>query len=261
MNELQLFNFNGQQVRTILIDEEPYFVGKDVAEVLGYARPGDALSKIDERDRKTLNYKAFGDLAPSLWKGNDYSNKTIINDSGVYELIFRSELPQAKEFKRWVTSEVLPAIRKTGSYDKRLSQFANMNLTDQLLMIATEQQKEVQAQNKRIAAIEQEIETTRYLHPAERKELDTTVKSKVYKMIAEDGFREYSSDVSGIYFRFISKVLKTSFGVANRGMILQKDFQQAKQMVELLNSTEEVRKKAREKVEETEKNMQVVLEW
>ena len=261
MNELQLFNFNGQQVRTMLIDDEPYFVGNDVAEVLGYNVNSKPLRKLEEEERKTLTYKACADLVPSLWSGNDYSNKTVINESGVYSLIFSSELPQAKEFKRWVTKEVLPSIRKTGSYDKRLSQFANMNLTDQLLMIATEQQKEVQAQNKRIAVIEEEIETTRYLHPAERKELDTTVKSKVYKMIAEDGFRKYSSDVSGIYFRFISKVLQTSFGVANRGMILQKDFQQAKQMVELLNSTEEVRKKAREKVEEVEKNVQVVLEW
>lgn len=252
MNELQLFNFNGQQVRTMLINNEPYFVGKEVAEILGYSNTRDALSKhVDGEDKNTV----------AIHDGIGNPNKVIINESGLYSLILSSKLPQAKEFKRWVTKEVLPAIRKTGSYDKRLSQFANMNLTDQLLMIATEQQKEVQAQNKRIAAIEEEIETTRYLHPAERKELDTTIKSKVYKMIAEDGFREYSSDVSGIYFRFISKVLKTSFGVANRGMILQKDFKQAKEMVELLNSTEEVRKKAREKVEEVEKNIQVVLEW
>lgn len=254
MNELQLFDFKGQQVRTMLINDEPYFVGKDVAEILGYADSSSAVSKnVESEDKTTL---LLGQ------DGSNYKSKTtIINESGLYSLILSSKLPRAKEFKRWVTKEVLPSIRKTGSYDKRLSQFANMNLTDQLLMIATEQQKEVQAQNKRIAAIEEEIETTRYLHPAERKELDTTVKSKVYKMIAEDGFREYASDVSGIYFRFISKVLQTSFGVSNRGMILQKDFKQAKEMVELLNSTEEVRKKAREKVEEVEKNIQVVLEW
>ena len=252
MNELQLFDFKGQQVRTMLIDNEPYFVGKDVAEVLGYKDTVNALkTHVDEEDK----------LGWQITTSGQKRLVNIINESGLYSLILSSKLPRAKEFKRWVTKEVLPAIRKTGSYDKRLSQFANMNLTDQLLMIATEQQKEVQAQNKRIAAIEEEIETTRYLHPAERKELDTTIKSKVYKMIAEDGFREYSSDVSGIYFRFISKVLKTSFGVTNRGMILQKDFQQAKEMVELLNSTEEVRKKAREKVEEGEKNIQVVLEW
>lgn len=116
MNDLQLFNFNGSNIRTLLIEDEPYFVGNDVAEVLGYKRPGDALAKLDSNERKSLSYKAFGDLAQSLWNGNDFSNKTVINESGVYSLIFSSELPQAKEFKRWVTSEVLPTIRKHGAY-------------------------------------------------------------------------------------------------------------------------------------------------
>lgn len=115
MNEI--FNFKGQEVRTVTIDNEPYFLGNDVANILGYKRPGDAIKQhIDEDDRKTLTYKAFGDLEHSLWKGNDFSNKTFITESGVYALIFGSELPQAKEFKRWVTSEVLPAIRKHGMY-------------------------------------------------------------------------------------------------------------------------------------------------
>lgn len=115
MNEI--YNFKGQEVRTVTIDNEPYFLGNDVANILGYKRPGDAIKQhIDEDDRKTLTYKAFGDLEHSLWKGNDFSNKTFITESGVYALIFGSELPQAKEFKRWVTSEVLPTIRKHGMY-------------------------------------------------------------------------------------------------------------------------------------------------
>lgn len=89
MNELQLFNFEGQQVRTVMVNDEPYFVGNDVATILGYQRAGDALKQhIDPDDRKTLTYKAFGDLVQSLWKGNDFSNKTVITESGVYSLIF-----------------------------------------------------------------------------------------------------------------------------------------------------------------------------
>lgn len=113
----EIYNFKGQDVRTVTIDSEPYFVGNDVANILGYKRPGDAIKQhIDEEDRKTLTYKAFGDLEPNLWQGSDFSNKTFITESGVYALIFGSELPQAKQFKRWVTSEVLPAIRKHGGY-------------------------------------------------------------------------------------------------------------------------------------------------
>lgn len=119
-NKLQLFNFNGSEVRTLVIDDEPYFVGNDVAKILGYQRVGDALKQhIDSDERKTLTYKAFGDLVQSLWKDNDFSNKTVITESGVYSLIFGSELPSAKKFKRWVTSEVLPAIRKTGAYQAK----------------------------------------------------------------------------------------------------------------------------------------------
>ena len=117
MNELQLFNFREQQVRTVNINNEPYFVGNDVAIVLGYANPAAELNKhVADDDKKTLSYKAYNDSLQALWGGKDFSNKTIINESGVYALIFGSKLPQAKEFKHWVTSEVLPSIRKTGSY-------------------------------------------------------------------------------------------------------------------------------------------------
>lgn len=108
MNELQLFNFENNQVRTLLINDEPWFVGKDVAQILGYSNPRDALSKhVDDEDKNSVAIRDGN-------KGNP--NQTVINESGVYALVFSSKLPSAKKFKRWVTSEVLPQIRKTGSY-------------------------------------------------------------------------------------------------------------------------------------------------
>ena len=85
------------------------FVGKDVAEVLGYSIPQNAiLQHVSEDDRMTLTFKAFSKMEKaSLWRDNDYSNKTIINESGLYSLILSSKLPQAREFKHWVTSEEL----------------------------------------------------------------------------------------------------------------------------------------------------------
>ena len=115
MNELQVFN-NDEfgSIRTVTIENEPWFVGKDVAGVLGYTNPSKALSDhVDTEDK--LNNETLLSLGQrGGW---------LINESGLYSLILSSKLPSAKKFKRWVTSEVLPAIRKTGSYN--LPDFSN----------------------------------------------------------------------------------------------------------------------------------------
>lgn len=110
MNELQIFNHpDFGQVRTVTINDEPWFVGKDVADVLGYSNSRKALadhvSEDDKRDGVTIR-DAIG----------REQNPVLINESGLYSLILSSKLPGAKEFKRWVTSEVLPSIRKHGAY-------------------------------------------------------------------------------------------------------------------------------------------------
>lgn len=108
-NDIQIFN-NPEfgAVRTMTIDKEPWFVGKDVAEILGYAKPLNALaSHVDTDDSLKQG------LIDSLGRKQD---TIIINESGLYSLIFSSKLPSAKAFKHWVTSEVLPQIRKTGRY-------------------------------------------------------------------------------------------------------------------------------------------------
>lgn len=104
MNEI--FNFHGQEVRTLTIDDEPWFVGKDVADILGYQNGSRDINRhVDNEDRQNYQNGTFGNRGV-----------TVINESGLYSLILSSKLPQAKEFKRWVTSEVLPAIRKQGGF-------------------------------------------------------------------------------------------------------------------------------------------------
>ncbi len=108
MNELQVFN-NAEfgSVRTTVIDGEPFFVGKDVAEILGYSNVRDAIIKhVDDEDKGVAKCDTLGGM----------QDLTIINESGLYSLILRSQLPKARKFKRWVTSEVLPAIRRHGVY-------------------------------------------------------------------------------------------------------------------------------------------------
>ena len=114
MNKLQKFTDEEfGEIRTVTIDGEPYFVGKDVAEALGYKDSSDALKKhVDREDKLT---RCFAD---SGQKRNMY----IINESGLYSLILSSRLQSAKKFKHWVTSEVLPSIRKTGRYEEMMYQ-------------------------------------------------------------------------------------------------------------------------------------------
>lgn len=133
MNELQIFTFNSQEVRTLLVNGEPHFVANDVAKTLGYSNPRDALSKhVDDEDKGVAKCDTLGGK----------QNLTIINESGLYSLILSSKLPTAKKFKRWVTSEVLPAIRKHGAYmTPKTIEEALLN-PDTIIRLATDLKKE-----------------------------------------------------------------------------------------------------------------------
>ena len=108
MDKLQVFeNADFGKVRMIMVNDEPYFVGKDVAEVLGYQNGSRDISRhVDEDDRQKF----------MIFDGNQNKETIVINESGLYSLILSSKLPNAKKFKKWVTSEVLPSIRKHGAY-------------------------------------------------------------------------------------------------------------------------------------------------
>lgn len=131
--EIQTFNFENQRVRTIELENEPWFVGKDVAEILGYTNTPKAIrDHVDEEDKLTERIVLSGQNREVI----------IINESGLYSLILSSKLPNAKKFKRWVTSEVLPTIRKHGAYltpDKLEEALLN---PDTLINLATQLKQE-----------------------------------------------------------------------------------------------------------------------
>lgn len=113
-NEITIFkNEQFGEVRTVLIDNEPWFVGKDVATILGYSNPQKALrDHVEEEDKMGEQ-----NVTPSILDSMGREQYPIwINESGLYNLIFGSKLPNAKQFKKWVTTEVLPSIRKHGAY-------------------------------------------------------------------------------------------------------------------------------------------------
>lgn len=121
-NKMTLFtNEELGNVRVLEIDGEPYFVGKDVANILGYQNGSRDINRhVDEEDRHKV----------MLFDGNQDKETIIINESGLYSLILSSKLPKAKEFKHWITAEVLPVIRKTGGYVNDTKQFVDYYFAD-----------------------------------------------------------------------------------------------------------------------------------
>lgn len=133
MNNIKIFNFEDLPVRTTTIDNEPYFVGNDVAQILGYEDYRGAINKKVDSDDK---------LRSQIDHAGQKRNVTLINESGLYSLIFSSKLESAKRFKRWVTSEVLPSIRKHGLYatDNVIEQ--TLRDPDYIINVLTEYKKE-----------------------------------------------------------------------------------------------------------------------
>ena len=129
----QLFNFKGQQVRTVTINGEPCFVGNDVSTILGYSNYRNAVvNHVDDEDKQRTQIEYAGQKR----------EVTVINESGLYSLILGSKLPQAKEFKRWITHDVLPTIRKHGAYMTPAKIEEVLTDPDTIIQLATQLKQE-----------------------------------------------------------------------------------------------------------------------
>ncbi|MFR4153966.1 MAG: phage antirepressor [Coprococcus sp.] len=142
MNQIKIFeNPEFGKVRTVEIDGKPYLIGKDVAEALGYSNTRKALADhVDEEDKGVTKCDTLGGK----------QELTVINESGLYSLILSSKLESAKRFKRWVTSEVLPSIRKSGGYIAGQEQMTDSELMAKALLVAQKQIEERNAQIERM---------------------------------------------------------------------------------------------------------------
>ena len=204
MNELKIFeNKEFGAVRTVQIDDEIYFVGKDVATALGYADTFGALKKhVEEEDKQNCQNDSF----------ETPRGMTVINESGLYALIFGSKLESAKRFKRWVTNEVLPQIRKTGQYQKPLSQQEMMRI--QLGMIDDHEGRITKLENTMVIDYAQQQMLTNVVNKTVTEVLGGK-SSPAYQQISKKVFRECSID------------LNNYFGVNSRNNIPKKRFDEA----------------------------------
>lgn len=163
MNDIQIFNSpEFGNIRTVTIDGEPWFVGKDVAEALGYAKARNAIKEyVAEEDALKQGVPSEGGIQQT----------TIINESGLYSLIFGSKLESAKKFKKWVTSEVLPSIRKTGAYQMPIT-------TDGKIMLLAQGHMELKQE---IEEVKSDLETLKMdlpILPVEADRITSAVKQK-----------------------------------------------------------------------------------
>lgn len=195
MNELQIFNSEEfGDIRTVTINNEPWFVGKDVAEALGYAKARNAIaSHVEQDDKKDAPIQ--GDLG-------GVQQMTIINESGLYALIFGSKLESAKRFKRWVTSEVLPTIRKTGQYQMP-------NMSAELKAIIMHDEKIIKIEN-RMDKLEFDIP----LYGSEADEISGHVKRKGVSVLGGKKTEAYKdSNIRSKVYRDIYDQIKREFGI------------------------------------------------
>lgn len=194
MHELQIFsNEEFGQIRTVEIDGEIYFVGKDITEVLGYANASKAITDhVDEEDK--LNNESLSSLGQrGGW---------LINESGLYSLILSSKMPNAKKFKRWVTSEVLPTLRKTGSYEMP-------NMSTEMRAILMIDQKQVKME-QRMDRLEYDIP----LYGSEADELSSHVKRKGVSVLGGKQSEAYKdTEIRSKVYRDIYDQVKREFGI------------------------------------------------
>ena len=194
MNKIEIFkNPEFGEVRTLTIDNEPWFVGKDVAEALGYAEPRSAVSKkVDDTDRGVAEMET-----PS-----GKQNMTIINESGLYALIFGSKLDNAQRFKRWVTSDVLPTIRKTGGYVNNDELFIDTYLPfadEQTKLLFSTTLKTVRNQNQLIESQKKEIKHKQEVINGLTDDIDIYTKRDVINRICRRRSGNYASRYKELY--------------------------------------------------------------
>ena len=198
MNELQIFsNEEFGEIRTVTINGEPWLVGKDVAEALGYSNTKDAIaSHVAEEDKQVIQKSEITTF--------EIPNRglTVINESGLYALIFGSKLESAKRFKHWVTSEVLPSIRKTGQY-----QMPNLSKEMQAIVLLDTRTVKME---KRLDKLEFDIP----LYGSEADELSNHVKRKGVSILGGKNSEAYrDSNIRSAVYRDIYDQIKREFGI------------------------------------------------
>ena len=228
MNELMIFeNPEFGKVRCVQLDGEAWLVGKDVAEALGYSNTRDALDRhVDQEDRNTV-------VNPDGNRGNP--NMTIINESGLYSLVLSSKLPGAKRFRRWVTSEVLPTLRRQGTYTMQTPKTAM-----EMLRLQSQAMFEL---DERVNVLEDKLENQMTIDHGQQRELQKAVSRRVLDRAATVIPAWALDEQKPKFFASLYRDLKNRFGVPSYRDIRPADYPSAMAYVETWIEPAELRRK------------------
>ncbi|MSA70963.1 BRO family protein [Holdemania massiliensis] len=204
MNDLRIYNFNSNEVRTLLIENEPWFVLKDVCDILELSNPTMVAGRLD------------GDEVTKFNLGGLSGESNIVNESGLYKVIFQSKKPEAKKFTKWVTSEVLPSIRKTGGYEVPKDPMAALKLMFEVQ----------ETDNKRINELEGKVSNLAEnapLTPSEYGYLNNLISSRV-REVKQVHQMELNKQQYSYLYKAIGRDVKQVANVKVRCQIRSKDF-------------------------------------
>lgn len=213
MNELEVFNFKGKEVRSLMLKSEPWFVLKDLCSVLGLSNPTMVAERLEENERTKYNLGRQG-------------MANLVNESGMYKVIFQSKKKEAKEFTTFVTSEVLPSIRKTGGYQSELKKDP-MSLL-KLTYDALEQT------NDRVAKVEidvKDIKENQAITPGEYNYINQKVRNRI-RLVKEMRNLELTKEQNSHLFKSLGRDLTAFTKVHTRSQIRAKDFEKAVQFID-----------------------------
>lgn len=211
MNNIEIFkNEEFGEIRSIKIGEEIYFVGRDIAKVLAYGEPHKAIMRhVDEDDR--MKHPIIDEIGRN-------QETWLINESGLYSLILSSKLPNAKKFKHWVTSEVLPSIRKHGKYEMPKNPYETLKL---MFDVVENHENKIDSMSKDII----EIKENAPLNPGEYNYIGGLVTSKVRKITEELGLKYFDCrKIKNELFKSLNGEIKKITGIDTRSQLKQKDF-------------------------------------
>lgn len=214
MNELMIFeNPEFGRVRSVEIDGEPWLVGKDVAQALGYSDTDKAIrTHVDDDDKQIFK--------PADLAGLDIPNRgmSLINESGLYSLVLSSKLPGAKQFRRWVTSEVLPAIRKKGGYTHEPKSAMEM------LRLQSQAMFEL---DDRMTALEEKVDNQMTIGHGQQRQLQRAVSARVLERVATVIPARMVRECKPMFFSALYRDLKDRFGVPSYRDVRVSDYPDA----------------------------------
>jgi prophage antirepressor-like protein len=214
MNEIaNVFLYDGNQLRTYVKDGEPWFLASDVCDVLEIKNSRDAVSRLDDDEKDAVG------IPDTIGR---IQNSTIVNESGLYSLIFTSRKEEAKKFKKWVTNEVLPSIRKTGQYVKPLTEREQLIASMKLTIETSEKVEQIES---KVNSLEAKVDNQITLDHGEQRRVQIAIASRIYEL-------ENNKELRPPLFAELYREIRNRFGVTSYKDIKRKDMQSALHYIE-----------------------------